>query len=58
MAQFDVYAWPAGRGFLVDVQAEILRDLKTRLVVPLMPSSKVPPALKRLTRSSASMDSD
>jgi toxin CcdB len=48
MAQFDVYANPVGRGYLLDVQADILDDLKTRLVVPLMPAAKGPPALKRL----------
>lgn len=48
MAQFDVYANPAGRGFLLDVQAELLSDLKTRLAVPLMAAADAPPALKRL----------
>ena len=48
MAQFDVFLNPAGHGYLLDVQADILRDLKTRLVVPLMLAADVPSGLKRL----------
>lgn len=48
MAQFDVYADGGTGGYLLDVQTDILRDLNTRLVVPLMLADRVPPALKRL----------
>ncbi|HTP83027.1 MAG TPA: CcdB family protein [Alphaproteobacteria bacterium] len=48
MAQFDVFLSPTGRGYVLDVQADLLRDLKTRLVVPLMLVADAPPALKRL----------
>ena len=48
MAQFDVFVNPIGRGYLLDVQADILRDLKTRLVVPLMLATDVPSGVKRL----------
>ena len=33
---------------MLDVQADLLRDLKTRVVVPLLPAADVPPALSRL----------
>jgi len=48
MAQFDVFLNSTGRGYLLDVQADILRDLRTRLVVPLMLATDGPPGLKRL----------
>jgi toxin CcdB len=39
MAQFDVFRNPRGRAFplLLDVQAELLSDLATRVVVPMAP---------------------
>lgn len=37
MAQFDLYQSPAGNGFLLDVQADIIAAIKTRVVVPLLP---------------------
>lgn len=38
MAQFDVYAFPAGSApYVVQVQADILDGLNTRVVVPLLP---------------------
>lgn len=38
MARFDVYRNGAGEGFLLDVQADLLSHLNTRVVVPLLPS--------------------
>lgn len=38
MARFDVYRNSAGEGFLLDVQADLLSYLNTRVVVPLLPS--------------------
>lgn len=39
MGQFDVHANPGSRDYpyLVDLQADLLRDLSTRLVAPLIP---------------------
>jgi len=42
MARFDVYKNPAGKGCLLDVQADLLGQLNTRLVVPLLPLSMAP----------------
>ncbi len=36
MARFDVYRLGGFRHYVVDVQADILRDLSTRVVVPLV----------------------
>lgn len=48
MARYNVYANPDGAGYLLDVQANLLESLNTRLVVPLMPVSAAPPPAKRL----------
>ncbi|WP_235674090.1 MULTISPECIES: CcdB family protein [unclassified Paracoccus (in: a-proteobacteria)] len=48
MARFDVYARPAGAGYVLDVQADILNGLNTRIVVPLLPLSEAPMPAKRL----------
>ena len=42
MARFDVYARPGSPGFLLDCQAELLSDLNTRFVVPLLPEAAAP----------------
>ncbi len=50
MARFDVYHY-AGTGvpFVVDVQANLLSDLSSRVVVPLVPAGKATGAdLQRL----------
>jgi toxin CcdB len=39
MARYDVYTNPDGKGFLLDVQADLLEELTTRVVVPLLPLS-------------------
>lgn len=46
MAQFDVHPLPGrrgGRGYVVDVQADLLDHLATRVVVPLLPTDAAPP---------------
>ncbi|MFW7268253.1 CcdB family protein [Gluconacetobacter sp. Hr-1-5] len=50
MARLDVYPMPGeGRtGYVVDVQAELLSGLATRMVVPLMPVSDAPPPISEL----------
>ena len=48
MARYDVYASPDSAGYLLDVQADLLESLNTRLVVPLMPDSAAPVPAKRL----------
>ncbi|CAO3442871.1 hypothetical protein [Azospirillum argentinense] len=48
MARFDVHRRLDGPGFLLDLQANILRDLNTRFVVPLLPPGEAPLAAKRL----------
>lgn len=38
MARLDVYPMPGGRpGYVVDVQANLLNGLQTRIAVPLIP---------------------
>lgn len=48
MARHDVYANKGGSGWLLDVQAEILQLLDTRIVVPLLPIGKAPMRASRL----------
>ena len=40
MGCFDVYATPGQHetGYVLDVQADLLQDLTTRVVVPLLPT--------------------
>ena len=49
MARFDLHQRP-GRlgGYVVDVQADLLSDLQTRVVVPLFPSANWSPVMDRL----------
>lgn len=42
MPRFAVYANPEGHGYLLDVQANLLSHLNTRMVVPLLPASQAP----------------
>lgn len=44
MARFDVYPMPGPdrAGYLLDVQANLLQDLATRVVVPLLPADIAP----------------
>jgi toxin CcdB len=48
MARFDVYSIPDGPGFLLDVQADLLSALNTRVVVPLLPLDLAPAPAERL----------
>jgi toxin CcdB len=40
MARFDVYQYSNAVPLVLDVQAKLLSDLKTRVVVPLLPYSQ------------------
>lgn len=37
MARYDVFRNPSGNGYLLDVQADLLSELNTRVVAPLLP---------------------
>lgn len=47
MARFDVYL-TSSSGYLLDVQADLLAGLNTRVVVPLLPLDNAPKAAKHL----------
>ncbi|AWK85615.1 CcdB family protein [Azospirillum thermophilum] len=42
MARFDVHRRLDGAGYLLDLQADILRDLNTRFVAPSLPLGEAP----------------
>lgn len=49
MARFDVYAMPGGgAGALLDVQADLLEQLRSRVMVPLLPRDAAPPPIRDL----------
>jgi toxin CcdB len=48
MSRFTVYRNPNGEGYLLDVQANILDHLNTRMVVPLLPLLSAPKPAKTL----------
>lgn len=48
MARFDVCRNEGGRGYLLDVQSDILSGLNTRVVVPLLPGTEAPQPAQRL----------
>lgn len=48
MARYDVYPNPQGRGWMLDVQSDLLGDLNTRVVVPLLKFGEAPLPAKRL----------
>ena len=48
MPKYDIYPNPSGDGYLLDVQTDLLSDLNTRVVVPLLPTSKAPKPANRL----------
>lgn len=48
MARFDVYPNPEGGGYLLNVQADLLNHLNTRVVVPLLPVAAAPKAAATL----------
>jgi toxin CcdB len=48
MAKFDVYRLRQGGTLVVDCQADLLGELNTRLVVPLLPRTDAPLPAARL----------
>ena len=48
MAKYDVYSNPDSLGYLLNVQSELMDDLNTRIVVPLLPLKEAPEPAKRL----------
>ena len=48
MAKFDVFRRRAGDGYLLDCQADLLNQLNTRFVVPLLPIEGAPKPAARL----------
>ncbi|MCV9909704.1 CcdB family protein [Brucella sp. HL-2] len=50
MARYDVYSNPSG-GYALDVQADLLDELKTRIVIPLIIKALAPIPAKRLNPS-------
>ncbi|HUB13614.1 MAG TPA: CcdB family protein [Acetobacteraceae bacterium] len=50
MARLDVYRSPgrSGQGYVVDVQADLLSGLATRVVVPLLPAGSLQAAARDL----------
>ena len=48
MARFSVYENVDGEGYLLDVQADLLSHLNTRVVVPLLPLDSAPIPAKTL----------
>jgi toxin CcdB len=48
MAKFDVYRRADGGGYVLDCQADLLGDLNTRFVVPLLPEEQAPGCAARL----------
>jgi toxin CcdB len=48
MARFEVFANPGGAGYVLDVQADVLSELNTRIVVPLLPLAQAPVPAQRL----------
>ena len=49
MARHDVHPMPGkGDGYVLDVQAELLSHLDTRVVVPLLPEDTAPPPISEL----------
>ena len=48
MARFAVHPEPDGNGYLLDVQADALEHLNTRMVVPLLPAKRAPVPAARL----------
>ncbi|GAK34565.1 plasmid maintenance protein CcdB [Iodidimonas nitroreducens] len=48
MAQYGLFPDPAGNGYLLDVQSDLLEGLNVRAVVPLLPQECAPMAASRL----------
>ena len=48
MPKYDVFPNPAGEGYMLDVQTDLLSDLNTRVVVAVLPTSSAPKPATRL----------
>ncbi|SDW94805.1 toxin CcdB [Ruegeria halocynthiae] len=48
MPKYDVFPNPSGDGYLLDVQTDLLSDLNTRVVAPLLPKAHAPKPAARL----------
>ena len=48
MAKYDVYKFGDKNHLVLDVQTDLLADLNTRIVVPLMPKDEAPKPAKYL----------
>lgn len=48
MARYDLHRRRGTRDYLLDVQADLLCALPTRMVVPVLPAAEGPPALNEL----------
>lgn len=48
MVKYDVFPNPSGDGVLLNVQSDLLGDLNTRVVVPLLPEATAPKPARRL----------
>jgi toxin CcdB len=48
MARFEVYPNPDGRGYLIDVQADVMSLFNTRVVIPVLPLDEAPKPAKTL----------
>ncbi|EZP71178.1 CcdB-like toxin protein [Novosphingobium resinovorum] len=48
MAKFDVYRMAAGNGYYLDCQSDLLSELNTRLVAPLLAEEEAPRMALRL----------
>lgn len=48
MSRFSVYLNPIGKGYLLDVQADALSHLNTRMMIPLLPIDIAPRPAKTL----------
>lgn len=51
MARYDLYPNPFGEGYLLDVQSNLLDELSTRVVVPVVPIGKGDKVVRRLNPS-------
>lgn len=48
MARLDLHRNRGGADYLLDVQADILRDFSSRLVIPVLPLADAPPVAGKL----------
>lgn len=48
MPRYDIYRPERGSGYLLDVQSDLLDQLSTRIVVPLLPKQDAPEPATRL----------